>query len=298
MVDVAIVSTSTDPHVETVGEWLSQRGSSVVTFNLANLRNSQLRVTAEALEIRGDGGWRHVDSSTTVWWHRPGHTIADDLDTDEANLVRDENPHILVGMLDGCGVRWVDHPDRVARAERKLFQLATAHRLGVPIPRYLVTNDPVGARDFVTGRRVVTKALSPGFGIAPFTSEIESKDVNAVAQNPVLLQEFVEAEFDLRVVVVNDHGWVWSRERSPYAIDWREVDPSGSAFVAVERPAVLTLAIELTAALGLSMSIQDWLINDDGPVFLESNAQGAWRFLVASHDSVAPALASHLGDRR
>jgi hypothetical protein len=50
----------------------------------------------------------------------------------------------------------------------------------------------------------------------------------------------------------------------------------------------------MSAALGLSMSVQDWLVSDRGPVFLESNAQGAWLFLSGSDQLVTPAVAQHL----
>lgn len=294
-VDVAIISTNGDPHAEAVISWLRQSDSSVVTLNLGTLRSNQLRVTSDAVKIRQNDSWHHLDATTTVWWHRPGHTPTEDLATQEAELVRDENPHVLIGMLDGCGVRWVDHPDRVARAERKLFQLAAAHRSGVSVPPYLLTNDPSAATDFMTGRRVVTKALSPGFGIAPFTTEVTNEDAHAVATNPVLLQELIDATADLRVVVVNENGWVWSRTRSPDMVDWRAVDPSGGRFAPTHDPTVVALAIELTRTLGLSMSIQDWLATKERPVFLENNAQGAWRFLPGSQASVGPALAHHLG---
>jgi hypothetical protein len=50
----------------------------------------------------------------------------------------------------------------------------------------------------------------------------------------------------------------------------------------------------MTSALGLTMSVQDWLETDDGPVFLEINPQGGWLFLDGADTAVAPALAHHL----
>ena len=88
---------------------------------------------------------------------------------------------------------------------------------------------------------------------------------------------------------------MWRRPRIQSTLDWRSDDPNGSGFVrATADHEVLDRARQVTSALGLSMAIQDWLETDDGPVFLESNAQGNWLFLRGARDIVAPALARHL----
>jgi len=46
------------------------------------------------------------------------------------------------------------------------------------------------------------------------------------------------------------------------------------------------------------MSAQDWLETGDGPVFLESNAQGEWLFLKGARERVPSALAQHLLGRQ
>ena len=104
----------------------------------------------------------------------------------------------------------MDDPFVVARAEHKLFQLATADRLGLRIPTSLVTNDPAAATKLAGECRLIAKPLSPGKGIAPFVDEVSEQDLELVASLPVLLQELAaSASVDLRVVVVGHQGWVW-----------------------------------------------------------------------------------------
>jgi hypothetical protein len=88
--------------------------------------------------------------------------------------------------------------------------------------------------------------------------------------------------------------WLWRRPREPATLDWRQIDSDGTGFVQFESDALVQLARDLTAGLGLTMSVQDWLETKDGPVFLESNSQGAWMFLSGSESMVSAAVARHL----
>lgn len=167
-VAVLIVADADDPHTRLVLSLLSQKDVLALALNLGNLRGMPLSMQHSQLRIGSDPvtDSRCVGRGTTVWWHRAGTTPVEGLDRDEAMLVADENPHLLKGALDACGVRWVDPPHIVARAEAKLYQLSIADQLGIPTPDTLVTNTPEEARRLQAGRRLVTKPLSPGFGIA------------------------------------------------------------------------------------------------------------------------------------
>lgn len=295
-VAVLIVADDDDPHALLIQSLLSQRDVPVMTLNLGKLREVPLAIRRSQLRIGSDGAARRVASKTTVWWYRAGKTPVEDLDGDEAVLVADENPHLLKGALEACGVRWVDPPHIVARAEVKLYQLAIANQLGIRTPDTLVTNEPEEAGRFQTGRRLVTKALSPGLGIAPFTAEVGSQDLQTLTTNSALLQEFVAATADARVVVVNGESWVWTRPREANTVDWRQVDPGGTGFRQADDLALGSMALRVSSALHLTMSVQDWLATPEGPVFLEANPQGAWHFLDGADSLVAPALATHLSE--
>jgi negative regulator of sigma E activity len=184
----------------------------------------------------------------------------------------------------------------VKRAEQKLFQLATAARLGLALPSSLATNAVTAAAELADAGRVIAKPLSPGQGIAPFVDEVFPDDLELVSALPVLLQRLVvDAAADLRVVVIGTVAWVWRRPRTGGVVDWRAVDPSGTQFALVENEELARDAVHMTKALGLTMSIQDWLeVTGNAPVFLEVNPQGAWAFLPGA-DAVAPAaLSRHL----
>ena len=288
--DVVFVASEEDAHCQTVASHLSPLRTAYL--NLGVLRKIEIDVANDGIELWFPGQDPvRVSSSTTVWWRRPGSTPTSDLDDEEAQLVVDENLQVLIGALDAVGVHWLDHPDVVSRSERKLYQLAVARSLGIPTPSTVVTNRLESAQTFSNTHPVVTKALSPGVGIAPFTSSVESSKLHLVENNPSLIQERITASADLRVVVVGREARVWQRPRGS-AVDWRAEEPDGHSFSLVDSPvAVVAHAVALTVALGLTSSVQDWLETRDGPVFLEVNPQGNWLFLPAAETVLAPLFA-------
>ncbi|MCP4383097.1 MAG: hypothetical protein GY798_17020 [Hyphomicrobiales bacterium] len=292
--DVLILDEPDSKHADLVEHELGLRGAVTKRLNCSALRAGDVEVTPGAwIFSSGEERWA-VGPSSTIWLRRVGRAETTDLDPEEAQLARDELPHLLIGGLTGVGARWVDYPSAVAQAEHKLYQLATAERIGLRTAASLVTNDAGAAAAFAGEAPLIAKPLSPGEGIAPFVDQVGVQDLELIAHLPTFLQKLVAASADLRVVVIGPLSWVWSRDREAGVVDWRSVDPHGSAFALADELTVARDAVELTTALGLSMSIQDWLIGPDGPIFLESNPQGAWAFLDESESLVAEALARYL----
>ena len=298
VVDVVVVATKNDPHALVVIDELREQGFSTIRFNLDDLRSSRIVSDLDRVALEIDGYRHRVDSHSAVWWRYTGQFDVGGLDDDEARLALDEAPYLLIGIFSAAGVRFVDPPFSVYRAEIKPLQLSAARRIGIRTPLTRLTNDPESARSFGATMRVVAKAVSPGVGIAPFVAEVRNVDMDYVTPLPTMLQEMVQAESDVRVVVVGTDAWIWNREREDTTTDWRQVDPRGEGFELNHDHEIEQQAIALTMELGISMAVQDWLQTTSGPVFLESNAQGAWLFLGGSESLVVPAIAKHLAGGR
>ena len=87
----------------------------------------------------------------------------------------------------------------------------------------------------------------------------------------------------------------WTRpRRREDPVDWRAADPSGHSFARSHVDAVTSAAVDINKSLGLSFSVQDWLLSEEGPVFLEVNPSGQWLFLTGAETDVADALAEEL----
>ena len=293
--DVLILDDPDSRHADLVQDALSALGATSLRLNCADLGDWSVDIRPGKFRLRSVASEWEVSASTTVWYRRLGAPGVDDFDPDEAQLIRDEMPHVLVGGLVACGVRWVDEPFEVERAERKLFQLSTASRMRLAVPPSVVTDDSATAERMLKRVRIVAKPLSPGEGIAPYADEVHSGDLIGLDGLPILMQELVvDASADLRVVVVGTRAWTWRRPRTSGTIDWRAEDPNGASFDHVSPHTVEPEAVDLTSALGLTMSVQDWLETPDGVLFLEANPQGAWAFLNRVDEFIPNALAAHL----
>ncbi len=298
-VDVLLVARPGDRHADVVAGELTRRGAAVARTSLDRLRATRLTWRpGQPLLLAERDATVTVDAGTTAWWRRPGRVGTDDLNPDEAGLAQADGAAILQGSLRAAVGQWVDPPPLVDAAEDKLYQLHTAHSLGVTVPDTLVTSDPAAARAFAAAGPVLAKAVSTGSGIAPFTDKVAASQLELVAACPVLLQRAIPATADLRVVTVGAEVLAWSRRRgAAEPLDWRLTDPAGHGFRPCPVGAVAPLALRITDRLALTFSVQDWLATAEGPVFLEVNPQGQWLFLDGADRLVVPTLAGHLLDR-
>lgn len=126
-------------------------------------------------------------------------------------------PHGLLAQLDECGalmvsvalalqargVPLVNPPDVNTQHGRKPYQLRLLRDAGLPVPRFLASNDPKAVRGFVRRvKRAIYKPLAGGATVR----EVEPDDLTdnrleALACAPVLFQELVEGT-SVRVYVV------------------------------------------------------------------------------------------------
>jgi hypothetical protein len=271
-VDVVLVADVDDPHYLAVNAQLVLLGARTLRLNLSDVISRSLISQVGALDVAEDGSWSRVDHETSVWWFRAGRAHAPEgSEADEAQLILDEAPSVLVGSLRAAGVRWIDDPDVVRQAEWKLGQLAVAAALEIPTPRWRATNNPAAAQRFADGYPVIAKPLSAGLGIAPHVDTVPPGELANPGELVTLFQQQVDASADIRVVVIDGQTWVWRRTRESDTVDWRAVDPRGRGFSAVSAESLETAPVRMTSALGLTMSVQDWLETEDGPVFLEVN---------------------------
>jgi len=126
-------------------------------------------------------------------------------------------PHGLLAQLDECGammtsivsalrtqgVPLVNELDVNAQHGRKPYQLRLLQSAGLPIPRFLASNDPKAVRSFVRRvKRAVYKPMAGGATVREVEPEdLASDRLDALANAPVLFQELVDGT-SVRIYVV------------------------------------------------------------------------------------------------
>ncbi|MBO0802111.1 MAG: ATP-grasp ribosomal peptide maturase [Nocardiopsaceae bacterium] len=294
---VLVVTHWFDPTADVVVGELGRRGAWVFRFDAADFPR-RLRVTGTL----GPDGWacalrlgsRHAELADVsgIYFRRPTSFSFGTLPEPDAAWAREEARAGLGGLL-MAHQRWLNHPHHLGYAEYKPVQLAEAARAGLRVPKTLITNDPGRAREFTAGLdQAVYKQMSavrpPGDGEPQmlYTSVVEEKhlaeDGGAVAATAHMFQERIQADYAVRLTVVDDRMFAAAiRGSSPRAcLDWRsEQDKLTYEPVTVPEDAARGTRA-LMRAFSLRFGAFDFLVTDDGGwVFLEVNPNGQWAWI-------------------
>lgn len=311
---VLILTHSRDEYVvERVTAALAHRGARAVRLDTdlfpAGTRLST-RVTPDGIEHALDG--ERVDDFTAVWNRK---LWVPRLDAQLAPAIAAgcarESTAALHGFLDGLhGARWINALAAEREAENKLLQLRVATAAGLAVPRTLVTNDPAAVRAFHAEHApLVAKLLTPlsvsmdGGAAFVHTSAVRDEDLAHLAQlrhSPMVFQERVEKDVELRVACVGEHvfaGAIDASRSERGAVDWRRARPGEVAWQRAEVPDDVARRLRaVLGELGLVYGAVDLIRTPRGEhVFLEVNPGGEWGMLERDLGlPISEAIASEL----
>jgi hypothetical protein len=237
-------------------------------------------------ELEFDAGWVHDLGSFTV---------AASLEGLPRDVAMRECSAFWEGVLNTVNCQWISKPDLIRRASNKLFQLQTAERLGIPIPDYLISNDPKAATEFCSRHtRVIVKSLSTGFlryadqELKFYTRRlgfIDDQLENYFSAGPIIFQEEVDRRCELRIIVIDGQCFTVQFDTCKvpeHPVDIRQLDftqhrhlfTGSAAFPELEQ-----LSLKLLEFLGLSYGGFDWVVSRAGNAyFLECNPLGSFKW--------------------
>lgn len=231
----------------------------------------------------------------SIWWRRPGQVQVSTEIKDERvrRFVKDESAHFLAGLVESLGVPIINHPRHQSAASRKPLQLKTASKVGLRIPRTLLSNDPKRIRQFwseLQGRCIYKAFASPPW-TAVETRRMTADDVESLdsaALCPMIVQEEIERSWDVRVNIFGTEVFACKVDpQHPIA----EVD-SRFDVTAVWEPSnlpseVIESLLRLMHELQLDYGCIDMRRDKSGEfIFFEINPSG--QFLFAEIDAGQP----------
>ncbi len=290
---IVVVSHPADDHARGVLAALERDGHSAVLFDTARFPShasltQRFGTGPPRWELIQDGARTDLSTCRVAWWRRPQpFTLDPGLDAQVSAWTYTECHEAVAGMFAALDATWVNPPALDEAAHHKPYQLAVAAELGLPIPRTVITNDPAEARAFaeeVGIERTVYKTFLASENHWRETRILRPEELgllDRVALAPVIFQQYVPAEADVRVTVVGTRLFATAIRPAPggYAIDYR-MDIDGATFSPTELSAQTEQRLRaLMARLGLVYGAIDLRRTIDGDVFLEVNPAGEWRFV-------------------
>ena len=309
---ILVISHLADPHATGVLQHLSRMGGDAVLFDTARFpRDIQLDMShangeRSTMTATADGARLDFSAVRTVWWRRPlpFEVHADVAGSEDRAFAYSECGAAVSSLWSCLDAQWVNSPERDDLAARKGYQLKVAARLGLRIPRTLVTNDPQSAAAFIEregAKGTIYKAFSATERAWRETRLLRSEErahLAALRFAPVIFQEHIRADIDLRITIVGDAIFaaeILSGETN-YLVDFRM-----TMHEATIREHVLpeTVAQKLRALMnefGLVYGAIDMRLTRDGEyVFLEVNPAGQWQFIESrTGQPITEALANYL----
>ncbi|MEH2063799.1 MAG: MvdC family ATP-grasp ribosomal peptide maturase [Nostoc sp.] len=208
--------------------------------------------------------------------------------------------------------RWVDNLERINTAHNKLRQLRVASEVGFVIPQTLITNKAESAREFfhqVNGKMVsklltaLSHSMEANSSFFLYTSTVKEEDLQdaeSLRYCPMVFQEQIPKQQELRVVYVNGHVFVGALEASVYAaakVDWRKPGVEVGAWQHHQLPDQVIHRLQaFMGKFGLLFGALDFILTPSGEyVFLEVNPIGEWGMLERDLDlPIASAIADAL----
>lgn len=226
-----------------------------------------------------------------VWYRRAIHPMPlGNLTVGEKVFVAGELRHLAMGIMLNPGITWVNPIDKVSVAEHKLFQLQVAKRLGFRVPRTLVSRDLQHLRAFAAANPngTICKPIFHGmfaddasrYSVYTRRLKLGSLDEEGVRVCPVLLQEEIPRQADVRATFIGPACFVADVKGDESLVDWRDPAVTVRYQVSSLGDHIEQLCRAMLNELGLVYGAFDFVRTPAGDlVFLEVNPTGEWAWL-------------------
>lgn len=302
----------TDPSIQDVALRLRGRGIDPLVVSTRHLHEIPLAISFDARTgetVAELDGVNLASPNTRVWWRRGSRLKAKDIVTEtdagvaayrSAQYVQALNSLISVSLA--AGARWMNNPIREQELDQnKMVQHAIAQRVGLATPTTLCTNDPARVLEFA--REFPVLAVKPAAGVAiktPADNEFGMvplitltrrltapelvKRLSHVEAAPVIVQPYVEKDFELRATIVGDSvltAKIDSQASEETRVDWRNYDIPNTPHMRYDLDVdTRERLLAFMRNSGLVFAAVDLVMTPDGEaVFLEANPAGQYGWI-------------------
>jgi glutathione synthase/RimK-type ligase-like ATP-grasp enzyme len=249
--------------------------------------------------LRGPDGEVASDAIDAVWMRRLSLPSFAHLRTGDQMVAAREMDNFIRGLWFAFPQEtfWANPPSAAYAGCLKATALVAARRVGLSIPRTLMSNDMTAVRAFVDRApgRVAVKGFRPAVWKAGSnhavlqTTILEAAhlaDEDSLRLSPAIFQDFVPKAFELRIAVFGE-TCIAAKITNQDDVDWR------STYEMTLEPYQLPDAVQakllaFMRQMGLVMGAIDMIVTPEGEhVFIEVNEQGQMLWVEDQNPDIA-----------
>lgn len=296
---ILLVSRDVDPTCDNLVKELENREASFVRVHPRDFP----RALSLNLEY-GEDGYSGVIAQRTsrvelgeirsVWYRSTeGPALFPGFSADEKRFARVEIRETLRGLWSVIPAFWVNDPLKNLRGCQKLLQLALAQKLGLRIPKTLITTDSARVKRLHEECR--GKVIFKGNAQTVWTDSVGSVFTSPVSKEqlessggllercPGMFQECIDKRLELRVTVIGRKVFtvaLYSQEVEAARYDWRKATEQVRHEKFDLPHDIESRVLKMMDELGLNYGALDMIVTPEGEyVFLEINPQGQFGWI-------------------
>jgi glutathione synthase/RimK-type ligase-like ATP-grasp enzyme len=297
---ILILSNSKDgEHTDSVIGEIRKLGTSYFLLNVDEISCGKMSIhfyeDAGSFRFWLDSGSQTVSSDQikSVWFRRPNHFSLEISNQAQRFFAERELSSCLEGLY-FClgGAFWVNDPKSLYVARKKIYQLMVAKRLGLDVPRTVVTNVSGEAHRFFEAceQEMVYKTIGGCYvekneeAFSIYTSTVSKDNLRSLASMskiPSLFQERLHGR-ELRITVIGEFVNAVEIEFSSQEVDWRrpEVLRTTSVKEVTISNELLETIKKMMSRLHIVFGAFDFILTPEGRYyFLEVNPNGQWYWI-------------------
>ncbi len=301
---IGILSNSFDVTADYVCSRLEQNQLDYIRLNTDQLvKNTQLLYKLNSFSLVINNRILRLDDIRSMWCRRPqslGFKENTTFEKGDKTHSISEWSAAIEGFLAHIPIKlWINHPSNNALAMSKLEQLSRANRLGLTIPKTLVTQSFEETMEFWKECKgsLVVKPISHGYierdnsneDTLIFTNEVTlaqlSENQDLLSLCPTLFQEKVKKIYDVRINIIDEKviavALYASEQDKLQAIDIRRNNMENVRYQLIVLPSYIeNKVLELCQSYKLRFATVDMAFTKDyNWVFFEINPNGQWAWL-------------------
>lgn len=297
---ILVITCSVDVHADFLCQKIEKMGVQTFRFDTDKLDKYEIdfRISPDLFAIRDKKTGNKIsnDEIGSVWYRRPTKDVTSDklFDEEVIRFIRGETKEWIKSItLALKNSFWVVAPWVLYEARIKTNQLSVAQKIGLNVPKTLVTRNRSLIKEFFhkCPNGIIAKTLKIQYTESEnnystlSTQEIQRKDLTdrSLCLSPCIFQEKITTSHELRIVIIGRKVFAFKvlPKIKRGILDIRANGLDNIEYVPCSIPIRLKQKIfQLLDHFGLPFSSMDFLIDLSGKeYFTDLNPNGQWLWL-------------------